>query len=34
VIQSKDPERLLDALKEVVKDFQAPDKVAAKYKLD
>jgi DhnA family fructose-bisphosphate aldolase class Ia len=34
VIQSKDPDRLLDALKEVVKDFQAPDKVAAKYKLD
>ncbi len=34
VIQSKDPARLLDALKEVVKDFQAPDKVAAKYKLD
>jgi DhnA family fructose-bisphosphate aldolase class Ia len=34
VIQSKDPGRLLDALKEVVKDFQAPDKIAAKYKLD
>jgi DhnA family fructose-bisphosphate aldolase class Ia len=34
VIQSKDPDRLLDALKEVVKEFQAPDKVAAKYKLD
>jgi DhnA family fructose-bisphosphate aldolase class Ia len=34
VIQSKDPSRLLDALSEVVKDFQAPDKVAAKYKLD
>jgi DhnA family fructose-bisphosphate aldolase class Ia len=34
VIQSKDPERLLDALKEVVKDFQSPDKVATKYKLD
>jgi DhnA family fructose-bisphosphate aldolase class Ia len=34
VIQSKEPERLLDALKEVVKEFQAPDKVAAKYKLD
>jgi DhnA family fructose-bisphosphate aldolase class Ia len=34
VIQSKDPARLLDALKEVVKEFQAPDKVAAKYKLD
>ena len=34
VIQSKDPGRLLDALKEVVKEFQAPDKVAAKYKLE
>jgi DhnA family fructose-bisphosphate aldolase class Ia len=34
VIQSKDPARLLDALKEVVKEFQAPDKVAVKYKLD
>jgi DhnA family fructose-bisphosphate aldolase class Ia len=34
VIQSKEPSRLLDALKEVVKDFEAPDKVAAKYKLD
>ena len=34
VIQSKEPERLLDALKEVVKEFQVPDKVAAKYKLD
>jgi DhnA family fructose-bisphosphate aldolase class Ia len=34
VIQSKDPGRLLDALSEVVKDFQAPDKVAAKYQLD
>ncbi|MGE5073243.1 MAG: class I fructose-bisphosphate aldolase [Anaerolineae bacterium] len=34
VIQSSQPDRLLDALKEVVKDFQAPDKVAAKYKLD
>jgi len=34
VIQSKDPARLLDALKEVVKEFQAPDKVALKYKLD
>jgi DhnA family fructose-bisphosphate aldolase class Ia len=33
VIQSHEPERLLDALKEVVKEFQAPDKVAAKYKL-
>lgn len=34
VIQSKEPERLLDALKEVVKEFRAPDKVASKYKLD
>lgn len=34
VIQSKEPERLLDALKEVVKEFQAPDKVATKYKLE
>ena len=34
VIQSKAPARLLDALKEVVKEFQAPDKVAVKYKLD
>jgi DhnA family fructose-bisphosphate aldolase class Ia len=34
VIQSENPERLLDALKEVVKEFKAPDTVAAKYKLD
>jgi len=34
VIQSKDPDRLLDALKEVVKDMIAPDTVATKYKLD
>lgn len=34
VIQAEDPDRFLDALKEVVKEFQAPDKVAAKYKLD
>jgi DhnA family fructose-bisphosphate aldolase class Ia len=34
VIQSKDPSRLLDAMKEVVKDFQPPDKIASKYKLD
>jgi len=34
VIQSREPARLLDALKEVVKDFQAPDKVAAKYHLE
>jgi DhnA family fructose-bisphosphate aldolase class Ia len=34
VIQSKDPARLIDALKEVVKEFKAPDNVALKYKLD
>lgn len=34
VIQSKAPDRLLDALKEVVKEFRAPDKVARQYKLD
>ena len=34
VIQSAQPDRLLDALKEVVKEFKAPDAVAAKYKLD
>jgi len=34
VIQSSEPDRILDALKEVVKEFQAPDKVAKKYKLD
>jgi DhnA family fructose-bisphosphate aldolase class Ia len=34
VIQSKEPGRLLDALQEVVKENQAPDKVAAKFKLD
>ncbi len=34
VIQSKEPERLLDALKEVVKELKAPDVVARKYKLD
>jgi len=34
VIQAADPDRFLDALEEVVKDFQAPDKVAEKYKLD
>src|SRR5512142_171293 len=33
VVQSPEPNRLLDALKEVVKDFQAPDRVAAKYNL-
>lgn len=34
VIQSKNPEKLLDALKEVVKEFQAPDKIAKKYGLE
>jgi DhnA family fructose-bisphosphate aldolase class Ia len=34
VVQSKDPERLLDALKEVVKEFKAPDLVAAAYHLE
>lgn len=34
VIQSKEPQRLLDALKEVVKEFKAPDTVAAKYHLE
>ena len=34
VIQSKEPARLLDALNEVVKEFQAPDRVGEKYKLD
>jgi DhnA family fructose-bisphosphate aldolase class Ia len=34
IIQSKDPGRLLDALKEVVKEHKAPDSVAGKYKLD
>ncbi len=34
VIQSQEPARLIDALKEVVKDFRAPDMVAAKYRLD
>ncbi len=34
VIQSKEPARLLDALKEVVKELQAPDKVATKYGLN
>lgn len=34
VIQSKEPARLLDALKEVVKEHQAPDRVAAKYGLN
>ncbi len=34
VVQSKEPDRLLDALKEVVKELQAPDRIAQKYKLD
>jgi len=34
VIQSKAPERMVDALKEVVKEHKAPDKVAAKYQLE
>jgi DhnA family fructose-bisphosphate aldolase class Ia len=34
VIQSKDPARLLDALKEVAKEFKAPDVTAKKFKLD
>ncbi len=34
VIQSKNPERLLDALKEVVKEFKAPDTVAAAFHLE
>jgi DhnA family fructose-bisphosphate aldolase class Ia len=34
VIQSKDPQRLLDALKEVVKEFKAPDSTATKFHLE
>ncbi len=34
VIQSKEPNRLLDALKEVVKEFKAPDTTARKYNLE
>jgi len=34
IVQSENPARLLDALKEVVKEFQAPDKVAQKYHLE
>jgi DhnA family fructose-bisphosphate aldolase class Ia len=34
VIQSQEPERLLDALKEVVKEFKAPDKTALAYHLE
>jgi DhnA family fructose-bisphosphate aldolase class Ia len=33
VIQSAEPPRLLDALQEVVKELEPPDKVAAKYKI-
>ena len=34
VVQAREPERFLDALKEVVKNQKDPDKVAAKFKLD
>jgi DhnA family fructose-bisphosphate aldolase class Ia len=34
VLQSKEPERLLGALKEVVKEFKAPDAVAKTYHID
>jgi DhnA family fructose-bisphosphate aldolase class Ia len=34
VIQSKEPKRLLHALQEVVKEFKAPDAVAAQYHLE
>ncbi len=34
VIQAREPARLLDALKEVVKERQAPDRVAARYGLN
>jgi DhnA family fructose-bisphosphate aldolase class Ia len=34
VIQSPEPARLLEALQEVVKELQPPDRIAAKYKLD
>lgn len=34
VFQSKDPNRLLDALKEVVKEFKAPDVTTRKYNLE
>jgi DhnA family fructose-bisphosphate aldolase class Ia len=34
VLQSKEPERLLDALKEVVKEFKAPDAVAKSYNIE
>jgi DhnA family fructose-bisphosphate aldolase class Ia len=34
VLQSKDPKRLLDALKEVVKEFKAPDVIAKAYNIE
>ena len=34
VLQSKEPHRLLDALKEVVKEFKAPDAVAKTYNIE
>ena len=34
VLQSKEPQRLLDALKEVVKDFKSPDAVAKTYSIE
>lgn len=34
VLQSKEPQRLLDALKEVVKELKAPDAVAKTYKIE
>jgi len=34
VTQSREPARFLEALKEVVKEFKAPDATAQKYKLD
>ena len=34
IIQSQEPERLLEALKEVVKEFKAPDSVARAYHLE
>ena len=34
VLQSQEPKRLLDALKEVVKEFKAPDATASKYHIE
>jgi DhnA family fructose-bisphosphate aldolase class Ia len=34
VLQSKEPQRLLDALKEVVKEFKAPDTVAKAFNIE